>query len=77
MAKRQLTPEFREFLVCLNRAGVEYLPVGGEDLSGLDKTFLQQHEALFLGAVPNKMKCSSVAVDLNSRRLTRVALKPR
>ncbi len=29
MAKRQLTPEFREFLVCLNRAGVEYLLVGG------------------------------------------------
>jgi predicted nucleotidyltransferase len=29
MAKRQLTPEFREFLECLNRAGVEYLVVGG------------------------------------------------
>jgi hypothetical protein len=29
MVKRQLTPEFREFLVCLNRAGVEYLLVGG------------------------------------------------
>ena len=29
MAKRQLTPEFREFLGCLNRAGVEYLLVGG------------------------------------------------
>lgn len=29
MAKRQLTPEFREFLACLNRAGVEYLLVGG------------------------------------------------
>src|SRR6266480_2338662 len=29
MAKRQLTPEFREFLVCLNRAEVEYLLVGG------------------------------------------------
>ena len=29
MAKRQLTPEFREFLECLNRAGVEYLLVGG------------------------------------------------
>ena len=29
MAKRTLTPEFREFLECLNRAGVEYLLVGG------------------------------------------------
>lgn len=29
MAKRQLTPEFREFLECLNHAGVEYLLVGG------------------------------------------------
>src|ERR1044071_669663 len=29
MAKRQLTPEFREFLACLNRANVEYLLVGG------------------------------------------------
>lgn len=29
MAKRQLTPEFRGFLECLNRAGVEYLLVGG------------------------------------------------
>jgi predicted nucleotidyltransferase len=29
MAKRKLTPEFREFLACLNRAGVEYLLVGG------------------------------------------------
>jgi hypothetical protein len=29
MAKRQLTPEFREFLECLNHAGVEYLLAGG------------------------------------------------
>src|ERR1041384_3120587 len=29
MAKRQLTPEFREFLACLNRTGVEYLLAGG------------------------------------------------
>jgi predicted nucleotidyltransferase len=29
MAKRELTPEFRDFLACLNRAGVEYLLVGG------------------------------------------------
>ena len=29
MEKRQLTPEFRGFLECLNRAGVEYLLVGG------------------------------------------------
>ncbi len=29
MAKRALTPEFREFLECLNRADVEYLLVGG------------------------------------------------
>lgn len=29
MAKRILTPEFREFLECLNRAKVEYLLVGG------------------------------------------------
>lgn len=29
MAKRQLTPEFSEFLECLNRANVEYLLVGG------------------------------------------------
>ncbi|MBE0542866.1 MAG: nucleotidyl transferase AbiEii/AbiGii toxin family protein [Verrucomicrobia bacterium] len=29
MAKRRLTPEFREFLECLNRAGVDYLLVGG------------------------------------------------
>jgi Nucleotidyl transferase AbiEii toxin, Type IV TA system len=94
MAKRQLTPEFREFLACLNRAGVEYLLVGGyavnhygyhrftedidfwiavsdanldlllaairdffgEDLAGLDKRFLQENEALFLGRVPNKIE---------------------
>src|SRR5438270_7060572 len=94
MAKRQLTPEFREFLACLNRAGVEYLLVGGyavnhygyhrftedidfwiavsdenfdrllaaigdffgENLPGLDKKFLQEHEALFLGGVPNKIE---------------------
>ncbi len=29
MAKRTLTPEFREFLECLNHTGVEYLLVGG------------------------------------------------
>ena len=29
MEKRKLTPEFREFLECLNGAGVEYLLVGG------------------------------------------------
>jgi hypothetical protein len=29
MEKRQLTPEFREFLGCLNHANVEYLLVGG------------------------------------------------
>jgi hypothetical protein len=29
MVKRKLTPEFREFLACLNRAEVEYLLVGG------------------------------------------------
>jgi len=29
MAKRKLTPAFREFLACLNRAEVEYLLVGG------------------------------------------------
>jgi len=94
MAKRQLTPEFREFLACLNRAGVEYLLVGGyavnhygyhrftedidfwiavsdenfdrllaairdflgEDLAGLDKKFLQDNEAFFLGGVPNKIE---------------------
>ena len=94
MAKRQLTPEFREFLACLNRTGVEYLLVGGyavnhygyhrftedidfwiavsdenfdrllaaireffgEDLVGLDKAFLQNNEALFLGGVPNKIE---------------------
>ena len=94
MAKRQLTPEFREFLACLNHAGVEYLLVGGyavnhygyhrftedidfwiavsdenfdrllaairgffgEDLPGLDKIFLRDHESLFLGGVPNKIE---------------------
>jgi predicted nucleotidyltransferase len=94
MAKRKLTPEFREFLACLNHAGVEYLLVGGfavnhygyhrstedidfwiavsdanydrllaaireffgEDLKGLDKEFLRQNEALFLGGVPNKIE---------------------
>jgi hypothetical protein len=94
MAKRELTPEFREFLACLNRAGVEYLLVGGyavnhygyhrftedidfwiavsddnfnrllaairdffgQDLVGLDKEFLQNNEAVFLGGVPNKIE---------------------
>ncbi len=102
MDSRQLTPEFREFLACLNRAGVEYLLVGGyavnhygyhrftedidfwiavsdknfdrlllairdffgEDLPGLNKQFLEQNEALFLGAVPNKIElfkhCSGI-----------------
>jgi hypothetical protein len=112
MAKRQLTPEFREFLECLNRAGVDYLLVGGyavnhygyhrftedidfwiavsegnfdrllaairdffgEDLPGLDKRFLQEHEALFLGAVPNKIEvfknCSGLQFsEAYSRRI--------
>ncbi|MBP9902895.1 MAG: nucleotidyl transferase AbiEii/AbiGii toxin family protein [Verrucomicrobia bacterium] len=94
MGKRKLTPEFREFLACLNRAEVEYLLVGGfavnhygyhrftedidfwiavsdenfdrllaavraffgEDLSGLDKAFLQYNESLYLGRVPNKIE---------------------
>src|ERR1051325_1724375 len=94
MAKRQLTPEFREFLECLNRAGVDYLLVGGfavnyygyhrftedidfwigawdenfdrileavrlffgEDLAGLDKSFLKQHDTVFFGRVPNKIE---------------------
>ena len=94
MAKRQLTPEFRQFLASLNRAGVEYLLVGGyavnhygyhrftedidfwiaasdenfdrllaaardffgEDLAGLNKKFLEEHEALFFGGVPNKIE---------------------
>ena len=94
MAKRPLTPEFREFLGCLNHAGVEYLLVGGyavnhygyhrttedidfwiavsdqnfdrllaavreffgEDLAGLDKSFLQNNDALFFGGVPNKIE---------------------
>lgn len=102
MAKRQLTPEFREFLACLNRAGVEYLLVGGyavnhygyhrftedidfwiavadenydrlltavrlffgEDLPGLDKKFLQNNEALFLGGVPNKIEVFKQASGL-------------
>ena len=28
----------------------------GEDLAGLDKRFLQENEALFLGRVPNKIE---------------------
>ncbi len=94
MAERQLTPEYREFLSCLNRAKVDYLLVGGyavnhygyhrftEDIDfwiavtdqnlekllaaiheffggeipGLNKQFLQQNEALFLGRVPNKIE---------------------
>ena len=85
MAKRQLTPEFREFLECLNRAKVEYLLVGGfavnyfdfwvavsdenfdrllqsvrlffgEDLPGLDKTFLKNNDTLYLGRVPNRIE---------------------
>ena len=112
MAKRQLTPEFREFLACLNRASVEYLLVGGyavnhygyhrftedidfwiavsdknfdrllaairdffgEDLPGLDKKFLKKNEALFFGAVPNKIEvfkyCSGIEfVDAYPRRV--------
>jgi predicted nucleotidyltransferase len=103
MAKRQLTPEFREFLACLNRAGVEYLLVGGyavnhygyhrftedidfwiavsgenfdrvllairyffgEDLAGLDKKFLQENEAIFLGRVPNKIEVFKHASGLD------------
>src|ERR1044071_4810053 len=103
MAKRQLTPEFREFLACLNRANVEYLLVGGfavnyygyhrftedidfwiavsdanfdrllaairdffgEDLTGLDKTFLQNNESLFLGRVPNKIEVFQKASGVN------------
>ena len=94
MAKRQLTPEFREFLECLNRAGVEYLLVGGfavnhygyhrftedidfwiavsvanfdrvleavrlffgENLDGLDRSFLEHNETLYLGRVPTKIE---------------------
>ena len=36
----------------------------GEDLPGLDKRFLEQNEALFLGAVPNRIEvfkhCSGI-----------------
>jgi hypothetical protein len=103
MAKRQLTPEFREFLGCLNRAGVEYLLVGGyavnhygyhrftedidfwiavsdenfdrllsairdffgENLAGLDKSFLWANESLFLGGVPNKIEVFKQVTGLN------------
>ena len=103
MAKRELTPEFREFLACLNRAGVEYLLVGGfavnhyghhrstndidfwiavsdanfdrllaavrdffgGDLEGLDKKFLENHEALFFGGVPNKIEVFKHCSGLN------------
>jgi len=103
MAKRKLTPEFREFLACLNRAKVEYLLVGGfavnhygyhrftedidfwiadsdenfdrllaavreffgEDLAGLDRTFLQKNESLFLGRVPNKIEMFQKASGLS------------
>ena len=103
MAKRKLTPEFREFLGCLNRAEVEYLLVGGfavnhygyhrftedidfwiavsdenfdrllaairfffgEDLAGLDMSFLKRHESLFLGGVPNKIEVFQNASGLN------------
>ncbi len=103
MAKRKLTPEFREFLGCLNRAEVEYLLVGGfavnhygyhrfteiidfwiavsdenfdrlltairfffgEDLAGLDMSFLKKHESLFLGGVPNKIEIFQNASGLN------------
>lgn len=112
MAKRQLTPEFREFLGCLNRAKVEYLLVGGfavnhygyhrftedidfwiavstanfdrlleairqffgEDLAGLDRTFLENHETLYLGRVPTKIEILQKAsgllfADAYSRRV--------
>src|SRR5436305_357145 len=103
MAKRLLTPEFREFLACLNQAGVEYLLVGGyavnhygyhrftedidfwiavsdenfdrvlaairhffgEDLPGLDKGFIKANEAVFLGAVPNKIELFKHASGLD------------
>ena len=110
MAPRQLTPEFREFLACLNRAHVEYLVVGGyavnhygyhrftedidfwiavsetnfdrllnairdffgEDLKGLDKKFLIENEAVYLGRVPNKIeifkKCSGLVFPEAYRR---------
>ena len=47
MAKRKLTPEFREFLACLNRAGVEYLLVGAHSMNsyrhhGLPKKMLPE-----------------------------------
>lgn len=112
MAKRELTPEFREFLACLNRAEVEYLLVGGfavnhygyhrstqdidfwiavsdanfdrllaavrdffeGNLEGLDKSFLKNNEALFLGGVPNKIEvfkfCSGLEFsDAYQRRI--------
>jgi len=103
MAKRELTPEFREFLACLNQAGVEYLLVGGYavnhygyhrftgdidfwvavsdenfdrllaavrdffggELDGLDKKFLENNEAMFLGGVPNKIEVFKHASGLN------------
>lgn len=107
-----MTPEFREFLACLNRAKVEYLLVGGyainhygyhrftedidfwiavsdqnfdrllaaireffgEEIAGLDKRFLHQNEALYLGAVPNKIEifkhCSGLQFeDAYARRI--------
>jgi len=112
MARRQLTPEFREFLACLNRAEVEYLLVGGyainhygyhrftedidfwiavsdqnfdrllsairdffgEEIEGLDKRFLYENEALFLGVIPNKIEifkhCSGLQFeDAYARRV--------
>src|SRR6266481_2479562 len=112
MAKRQLTPEFREVLACLNRAGVEYLLVVGyavnhygyhrftedidfwiavsdenfdrllaairqffgDNLAGLDKKFLQENEALFLGRVPNKIEVfkNASGLDFSQAYLRRV-----
>lgn len=43
MAKRQLTPEFREFLACLNRANVDYLVVGGYAVNHYGLEFWQAY----------------------------------
>ena len=89
MAKRQLTPEFREFLACLNRAGVEYLLVGGyavklqankrasgrnKDLADLDISLCDQITNESLRRVSDESKkISKLTVDL--RRVPRITLE--
>jgi predicted nucleotidyltransferase len=65
MAKRKLTPEFREFLACLNRAGVEYLLVGGFAVNYCGYHRFTEHMDFWIAATREFFEGDLPGLDMN------------